>query len=122
MILAKTSQCYDEKLEVIYSFLENTYWQNDVWHMEDEYFYESGIRERNAWSTEYKRITFTESNDAIKNEVKYIFAVQLTERILKLRSLISYGQYIHKLARFLKDKYPNVTSFYNLPYQKIMSV
>jgi len=109
---------YDEKTAHIHQFFEGAYWDNDVWNIDCDFFKETGIK-TSDWNSEYKNIDFSGFNEFVKQEIKYMFASKLELKIIKLRTLITYGSSIKNLASFLNTRYPHIHSILDIPYEKI---
>lgn len=105
-----------QKLNEISSTLIG-YWQNDIWDITDSFFDDMRNKKR---SMPNKTIDFGILPIALRNESKFFFAKRLIEQSLRLQTAVSYGLRFSRLAEFLKQRYPNATSFLDITLEKAM--
>jgi hypothetical protein len=99
---------YGKKAEME-AFLRNTYWDKDIWDVKNQFFDEYHTASSNSNSA--RRIVFSDFPDLFKLEVKYYYALRISNRTLQPRTC-NGNQYIIRLfLGFLSETYPDVHSF-----------
>lgn len=90
------------------AFLQDTYWDNDVWDIKNPFFDEY----RSAAKYTSRQIVFSEYPDLLKLELKYYLAKRISKKTMQLSTLCSDYQFMARLfIHFLKEFYPELRSF-----------
>lgn len=108
-----------ETLQTIRDYLANTYWDQDCWYIQDEFFNEYRLSKPDVLRT----LQFSLFSPAIRNEIKYFYAIRIERRLhLRLRTIFSYGVTHQQLAAFLNKYYPKIRSITDLPGEKAIKL
>lgn len=99
------------------SELLRDYWGNDIWDVRDSFF--DDLRPEN-WSIACKTITFSAFSPLIKDEVKYMYAIKLKQKEIRLITVIEYRSALNRLAEFFNKYYPEISSVTDIPYDKTL--
>ncbi|WP_414732293.1 tyrosine-type recombinase/integrase [Acetobacterium carbinolicum] len=91
-------------------------WNDDVWNIED---IEAGRYSRNEWSGR-RRIEFLPLPFSLRKEFKFFIVSNLKSAGYSNYSCFRYTSYIKTLSLFLKDHYPCIWSFMDIPYEELM--
>jgi len=100
------------------AFLQDTYWENDVWSLKDPFFdkYLPPHVKRYA-----STVDFTEFPELLRLEYKYYFAIRITERTLQASTVFTnYNCKMRLFSRFLRDNYPELRSFAEMPIEEMI--
>jgi len=103
-----------KKQQEISKFL-TSYWQNDVWQVDDPFFYELRTPK---WSRPSKSVDFSPLPLLQRDELKFMVASRLQNQEIQLRTAFGYGPAIKRFGEFLNAYYPGALSIVDLPYDK----
>ena len=97
------------KIRDMERFISGTYWENDVWNLNDSFWDDYSAGQKFFTS---RRITFFEYPHLLRLEIKYYLATRLSQKTLSPSSLWSDYQFMLKyFIHFLQETYPKVNSF-----------
>jgi len=91
------------------------YWGRDCWEIADPFF--------DPWRTAFvhrqmKSVDFSVLPRELRDEFKYFLAAKLEHQEIRLTTAIAYGNSFYRLADFLKNYYPTLTSLKELNMEK----
>lgn len=97
------------KVKDMERFIAGSYWENDVWNLNDPFWDDYSIGKKSFTS---RRITFFEYPHLFRLEMKYYLATRLLRKTLNPSSLWSDYQFmLKKFVCFLQEAYPQINSF-----------
>ena len=97
------------KVKDMERFIAGSYWENDVWNLNDPFWDDYSIGKKSFTS---RRITFFEYPHLFRLEMKYYLATRLLRKTLNPSSLWSDYQFmLKKFVCFLQEAYPKLTVF-----------
>lgn len=101
------------------AFLRGTCWDNDIWDLKDSAFNEY---KHSAADHAERRIVFSEVSGLFKTELKYYFAMRISQRTLHLHTIHqNYRFAISLYMRFLSEFYPELRSFSEIKVNELQT-
>lgn len=98
-----------KKVSEIKAFLQDTYWNNDIWVLKDSFFDEF---RPNIQYVHWGNINFSEYPELLNLEIKYFLACKILSFQLSLSTIDKSYRFANKsFVKFLNSYYPEVTSF-----------
>jgi integrase len=93
------------------------YWGNDIWDIRDPAF--DNFRPEKL-SNRTKKIDFSILPSSIRDEFKFMLAIRLIERDIRLPTVLSYRATFISVSEFFNKYYPKIKSIIDIPYEKLL--
>jgi integrase len=90
-------------------FLRDTYWDNDIWDVKNQFFdeYHTGTDS----NCTVRRIDFSSFPELFRLEVKYYYAIRISNNTLHPRTCKGNQYTIRQFLRFSNELYPDIRTF-----------